>query len=162
MKKRFFEVKETLVGTVEDLINALMEVPKGYTVHPMGKEFSVAIDHYNGCICVDDPKWIEDREYELKEDIKDSGDGPEDGVFVNEEYGFDIEVPDEKLETYSPNLCVVMGYIDLCQNGNYEAQLMGVFSKDEVAKECGDELVEAEVVHHYEIEHPLLDEFGYK
>ena len=36
-----------------------------------------------------------------------------------------------------------MGYIDLCQNGNYEAQLMDVFSTDELAKECGDELVEA-------------------
>ena len=43
-----------------------------------------------------------------------------------------------------------------------EAQLMGCFSTEELARECGDELVEAEVVDRYEIEYPELDEFGYK
>lgn len=57
---------------------------------------------------------------------------------------------------------VVMGYQDVCQNGNYEASLMGVFSSRELAEECGDELIACNLVHHYEIEEPLLDEFGYK
>lgn len=57
---------------------------------------------------------------------------------------------------------VVMGYSDLCGNGNLEAQLIGVFSTEELALECGNELVECGVIHHFEIEHPALDEFGYK
>ena len=57
---------------------------------------------------------------------------------------------------------IVMGYVDICQNGNYEAQLQGVFSTEQLATECGNELVEAKVIHHFEIECPQLDEFGYK
>lgn len=57
---------------------------------------------------------------------------------------------------------VVMGYIDICQNGNLEAVLQGVFSTEELARECGDELVECGNVEYYEIECPKLDEFGWK
>ena len=150
MKKKYYELKDCNLETVEDMIKALMKVPKGYLLHPLGQKCAMAVNNYHKCIQLDDPCWVEGYEDELKEEILANGDDTE------------IEVEDSKLQTYSLNLCVVMGYIDLCQNGNYEAQLMGVFSTDELAKECGDELVEAEVVHHYEIEHPLLDEFGYK
>lgn len=57
---------------------------------------------------------------------------------------------------------VVMGYVDICQNGNTEAVLQGVFSSEALATECGKELVECGNIAYYEIETPKLDEFGYK
>lgn len=57
---------------------------------------------------------------------------------------------------------VVIGYSDVCQNGNYEGSLYGVFSTEKLAKECGDELVKSECISYYEIECPHIDEFGYK
>ena len=74
----------------------------------------------------------------------------------------EIEVPDEKLAVYQTGLHVVMGYVDLCENGNYEAVLQGVFSTEQLAREYGDELVASGNIHHYEIECPLLDEFGWR
>lgn len=165
MKKEIIEFKNFDLETVEDMINALMEVPKGYTLHPLGQKCAMAIDNYNECIYLDDPNWIECLDEEFEEDIKENGD-------------WDGEVDDDKLVTYKESvfnhgyddgvadtmnnleLYVVMGYIDLCQNGNTEAVLQGVFSTEELARECGDELVECGNIEYYEIECPKLDEFG--
>lgn len=57
---------------------------------------------------------------------------------------------------------VLMGYSDDCQNGNMEAHLQGVYSTEQLAKDVGNELVEAGVYEYYEIKHLLLDEVGYK
>ena len=57
---------------------------------------------------------------------------------------------------------VLVGYNDVCQNGNYEGQVYGVFSSDELAREAGDELVDLNNIAYYEIECPVLDEFGWR
>jgi hypothetical protein len=74
----------------------------------------------------------------------------------------EVEVPDNILSAYHPELHICMGYLDINGNGNYEAQLLGAFSTQALAEECGNELMEIGNVHHYEIECPELDEFGYK
>lgn len=64
--------------------------------------------------------------------------------------------------TVNQQLYAVVGYSDICQNGNLQAGLYGVFSTEKLAKEAGDELQQTSVVDYYEIEYPRLDEFGYK
>lgn len=59
-------------------------------------------------------------------------------------------------------LYAVIGYSDICQNGNLQAGLYGVFSTEKLATEAGDELQKISVVEYYEIEYPRLDEFGYR
>lgn len=63
--------------------------------------------------------------------------------------------------TVDETVYVLMGY-DQIQEGQYHGELYGVYSNVELAKIAGDELVEAEVISHYEIECPKIDEFGYK
>ena len=148
MKKPYLEIKDYNLETVEDLINALMQVPKGYLLHPCGKECSIAVDNYNHYVILDESMFINDYKYELENDIKNNGDDIE------------VEVEDDALQTYSLN--AVIGYSDNCNNGNYDAQLMGIFSNSDLAMQCGNELVDAEVIKYYEIENPKLDEFGYR
>lgn len=57
---------------------------------------------------------------------------------------------------------VLVGYSDECNNGNFVGQVYGAFSTEELAREAGDELKEAEMISYYEIECPKLDEFGWK
>ena len=57
---------------------------------------------------------------------------------------------------------VLVGYEDVCQNGNYEGQVYGAFSAEDLAREAGDELVELHNIAYYEIECPKLDEFGWR
>ena len=59
---------------------------------------------------------------------------------------------------------VVLGYQDLCQNGNIECDgVYGVFSTEELAHECvGCLTEELEYMNRFEIEEVNLDEFGYK
>lgn len=68
----------------------------------------------------------------------------------------------DECQTKNLNLCVPIGYASTCNNGTYEARLLGVFSEEKLAAECGDELVASGDIDYYEIEHPLLDEFGWK
>lgn len=57
---------------------------------------------------------------------------------------------------------VLVGYEDICLNGNFEGQVYGAFSSEELAREAGDELVECSNVEYYEIECPELDECGWR
>lgn len=75
----------------------------------------------------------------------------------------DTDVLDEKLETYADKrLYVVIGCDDICHNGNYEAVLYGVYSTEQIAREATEKLLELGNIHHYEIECPKLDEFGWR
>ena len=148
MKREAIEVIDCDLETVEDMIKALQQTPKGYTLHPLGQKCSLAVDHRNKCVYLDDETDIEIIKSEVEEEAESLGEPRE------------IEVPDEELEVYNPELNVVMGH-SVSGNGE-EVQCMGVFSTPELAAECGDELVKAEVVKYYEVETPKLDEFGYK
>lgn len=150
MKKPLTELIEKDLETVGDVIEALLSMPKGYTLHPLGQKCQLGVDHYHECVYLEDPNCIGEYTTEVIEEAKNMGEPTE------------LEVPDEKLATYQSELYVVMGYVDLCQNENYEAVLQGVFSTESLARECGDELVSSGNIHHYEIECPLLDEYGYK
>lgn len=93
MKKPLVEFSDKTLNTVEDMIEALMDVPKGYTLHPLGQQCAVAIDHYNGCIYLDEPKIMDDLKYDTECDAKYNGDNTEE-----------VEVPDDKLVTYKEYL----------------------------------------------------------
>ena len=87
-----------------------------------------------------------------------------------------IGIPWETFQKYAKNtysfmkgvitmkVYVVLGYQDLCQNGNIECDgVYGVFSTEELAQECVGYLTEElEYMNHFEIEEINLDEFGYK
>lgn len=88
MKVKAYETKDYLLETVEDMISALMEVPKGYTLNPLGQQCAMSVDHYGKYIYLDDPNWIESFEDELKENIESNGDS------------FEFEVEDSELEKY--------------------------------------------------------------
>lgn len=148
MKQEIVEVKDYDLETVEDMIKALLQVPKGYTLHPLGQKCSLAVDHRYKCVYLDGATDIEIIKSEVEEEAKSLGEPME------------IEVPNEELVVYNPKLYVVMGY--LVSEIGEEVQCMGVFSTPELATECGDELVGAGVIEHYEVETPELDEFGYK
>lgn len=47
-------------------------------------------------------------------------------------------------------------------NDNYESILYGVYSTEQLAREAAEELLELGNIHHYEIECPKLDEFGWR
>lgn len=72
MKVNCIEIKDNELETVNDMIKALLEVPKGYLLHPLGQKCKMAIDNYHKCVYLDDPNWI--NEYELKEDIGQNND----------------------------------------------------------------------------------------
>lgn len=150
MKKPLAELFEKDLETVGDIIEALMQMPKGYMLHPLGKKCVMGASHIHQSVFLDEPDWLPEYIDEIMEEAKKMGEPTE------------IEVPDEKLAVYQTELHVVMGYVDLCENGNYEAVLQGVFSTEQLARECGDELVASGNIHHYEIECPLLDEFGWR
>lgn len=57
---------------------------------------------------------------------------------------------------------ILMGYVDANQNGNYESQVYGAFSTEALAEDAGNELVEAKIITYYEVECPVLDEFGWR
>jgi hypothetical protein len=94
---------------------------------------------------MDNPRYIEATVEGLTEDNPDG-----------------VDIPDEEITPYQQPLVVVMGYSDLCNNGNEEAQLMGVYSTEDLANEAGTELVELGIISRYELEFPKLDEFGWK
>ena len=88
MKTNAFEIKENSLETVNDMIEALLEVPKNYSLHPLGQKCAIAIDNYHKCIYLDDPNMMSEFKYELEEDIKENDD-------------WDGEVPDDSLESFS-------------------------------------------------------------
>ncbi len=44
----------------------------------------------------------------------------------------------------------------------HESILYGVYSTEQLAREAAEELLELGNIHHYEIECPKLDEFGWR
>jgi hypothetical protein len=144
MKKPAIEVFEKGLKTVEELICTLMEVPKGYAIQPEVQECKVAIDHYDRCIIIDksDSIW-ESISYFLDDDDTTKT----------------IDVPRDKLEQYKQEVYGVIGYSDLCSNGNYEPRLIGIFSNDLLAIRQGDDSLANGSIHHYEIEKHIIDEY---
>ena len=68
MKKEVLEIQDVELETVDDMINALMQVPKDYTLHPLGQKCKMAVDHYHKCVYLDDPNWIGEYKYEVVEE----------------------------------------------------------------------------------------------
>lgn len=146
MLKPLAENFDTDIEVVEDVIKALMDMPKAFTVHPLGQKCVMGIDYVHECVFLDDPNCIGEYTYDVIEEAKENGEPTE------------IDVPEEKLQTYKPEVYVLMGYSDVCQNGNCEARLIGVFSKKELAESKGKELVSSGDVEYYEVECPVIDE----
>ncbi len=74
MKINAFEIKENNLETVNDMIEALLEVPKNYLLHPLGQKCAIAVDNYHKCVYLDDPNMMSEFKYELEEDIKENDD----------------------------------------------------------------------------------------
>ena len=62
----------------------------------------------------------------------------------------------------SPKSTCVLTTPYICDNDNYESILYGVYSTEQLAREAAEELLELGNIHHYEIECPKLDEFGWR
>ena len=151
MEKPMYEILSNDIEMVEDMIDALMIAPKGDKLYPMGNKCALAVDHIHECVYADEEMWINDYEYEIVSEEKEMA------------LPVETDVPDEKLATYADKeLYVVIGYDDVCGNGNYEAILYGVYSTEQLARETAEELFELGNIHHYEIECPKLDEFGWR
>lgn len=118
MKKPLSEVLK-VTDTVEDLIKVLMTVPKNYTLHPLGQQCIIGVDYVHECIYADDPNCIGEYTYDVIEEAKENGEPTE------------IEVSEESLETYKPEIWVVTG----AQGGN--ESILGVFNDLEKAEACG-------------------------
>lgn len=88
MKVKILEKRNYNLETVEDMVKALMEVPKGYLLHPTGMKCGIAVDNYHECVYLDDENWIDEYDYELQENIKQTGD-------------WNGDVDDKKLEPFS-------------------------------------------------------------
>jgi hypothetical protein len=145
--KEIIEVIPNALNNVQDMIKALMEMPANYTLHPLGQQCQMAVDYVHKCVYLDDPQEIDIIKEDVLAEAKEIGDPTT------------IEVSKKELLPYQQELYVVMGYANMYDNDNYEAILEGVFSSPDLAKECGDELVECNEIEYYEIECPLLDEF---
>lgn len=147
MKKNLVEVQNKPIGTVDDLVTRLLVVPAGYTINPCGELCTMAVDHYNQRVYLDNINYIDEIEYEVKEAAKSNGDSTEE-----------VEVSDEEVETYLDRheLYVVLG-VDK-ETGSYGVK--GIYSSEKLAKECGDELIEAELITSYSISTHVCDRFG--
>ena len=88
MKLNAFEIKENCLETVNDMIEALLEVPKNYLLHPLGQKCAIAVDNYHKCVYLDDPNMMSEFKYELDEDIRENDD-------------WDGEVSNDTLESFS-------------------------------------------------------------
>lgn len=150
MLKNRIELVPEQINTVEDLIKVLMKVPAKYKLNANEQPIQVCVDHDYECVYMGAFMEIVDYVDDVEKELAKTGQASK------------ISVPDEKLQTFQQELHAVVGYADANENGSYETQLYGVFSKKEIAEECGDELVECGNIHHYEIECPILDEFGWK
>lgn len=104
----------------------------------MGNKCALAVDHIHECVYVDEEILINDYEYEIVSEAKEMA------------LPIETDAPDEKLETYAyKELYVVIDYDDVCDNGNYEAILYGVYSTQQLAREAAEKLLELGNIHHY-------------
>lgn len=146
MLKPLVEVVDDEMETVEDLIKVLLQIPKDYLLHPLGQKCRMGVDHVHNCVYMDDASGVEEYTYNILEEAKETKEPTE------------VDVPKVKLDVYKPELYVLMGYSDICENGNDEPCFEGIFSTMESAKKYGNELLEEKEIHYYEIERPILDE----
>lgn len=128
---------ETLevVETVEDVINVLLQLPKDYLLHPLGQKCQMGVDHIHECVYMDDPNCIGEFTFDVLEEAKQNGEPTE------------VEVSDEKLETYKPNVYVVIG---LQRYGT--KVVLGTFKTEAQANEYGDHAINAKEVVDYRVE----------
>ncbi len=87
MKVKVCEIKNNVLETVEDMVTALLDVPKDYSLTPLGQQCAMMVNHKDECVYLDDPNWIEDYENQIQEELKEDGES------------FELEVEDSKLET---------------------------------------------------------------
>lgn len=86
MEKPMYEILSNDIEMVEDMIDALMIVPKGYKLHPMGNKCALAVDHIHECVYADEEMWINDYEYEIVSEAKEMA------------LPVETDVPDESLQ----------------------------------------------------------------
>lgn len=140
MRINTIEVLEASLDTVEDAVRELLFVPKDYLLHPLGQKCKIAVNNANKCVYLDKP-----------EEVEDTCD------YVLSEKGEEVECTEESLKTMTSEFYVVMGY-----NEQEHTSLLGLFSSEEAAAECGQEHLDCENIIRFEIENPTLDDFGLK
>lgn len=140
MKVKAISRVETNLETVGDMVRALLFLPKNYLLHPTGMKCSLAVDNANKCVLLDGDNEIHNL---IIDTIADSND--------------DVERNESELSAVASEFCIVVGY-DI----DGHASVLGLFSTKEGADQCGKEHLECGNIEHYEIETPMLDEFGYK
>lgn len=120
MKINAFEIKKNNLETINDMIEALLEVPKNYLLHPLGQKCAIAVDNYHKCVYLDDPNMMSEFKYELEEDIKENDD-------------WDGEIPDDSdsLERFS-FYYVWIGYESDCGDNSGE---YSYFSNEDMAND---------------------------
>jgi predicted acetyltransferase len=148
MKKKAIEAFDGPIETVEDAIKILLTLPKGYRFHPLGEKCIIDVDHINKCVHMDAVGNIKELVESTLKDLEDHDEPTE------------IDVPDEELVPYNPDIYCVMGYTEGTDPWYCDASLMGIFSTEKLANECGDELVAADRIDYYNNEVFKIDEFG--
>ena len=130
MEKPMYEILSNDIEMVEDMIDALMIAPKGISCIQWETKCALAVDHIHECVYADEEMWINDYEYEIVSEAKEMA------------LPVETDVPDEKLATYADKeLYVVIGYDDVCGNGNYEAILYGCTVRSNLQEKLRMELL---------------------
>ena len=117
MLKNRIELVPEQVNTVEDLIKVLMKVPAKYKLSVNGQPIQICVDHDSECIYMGSFREMVNHVVDVEKKLAKTGQASK------------LSVPDEKLQTFQQELHAVMGYTDANENGSYETQLYGVFSK---------------------------------
>lgn len=95
------------------------------------------VDNLHECVYLDEPIACEEIHDEIIADAE--------------------EIESDEKKCVASEFYVVMGY-----NEQEHASLLGLFSSEEAAAECGQEHLDCKNIIRYEIENPTLDEFGFK
>lgn len=147
MEVKLVDIKNEVITTVDELVEKLLIVPADYTINPCGESCAMAVNHYTKSILLDNPNYISEIEYETKEDAKANGDSIEV-----------VDIPDEDLKTFLDKHAV---FVVLGKDGETrEYGVKGVYSTEDLAKECGMELIEAGIITEYTLSTHVIDEFG--
>lgn len=141
MKVRAISRVEKELKTVGDMVRVLLFVPKDYSLHPTGKKCSLTVNNAKKCIALNDGG--NEIHNLIIDTIADSNE--------------DVERNESELSTVASEFNIVVGY-----DTDGHASVLGLFSTKEGADQCGKEHIKCGNIEHYEIETPMLDEFGYK
>jgi hypothetical protein len=145
MTKTVAEIFQTDLETVEDMIKALLAMPKGYTLHPLGQKCAIGVDHIHECVYLDESSILESYVEGTLEDMQSTG---EPTV---------IDIPEEDLATYTPELWTFAGFLDDGTREQYVPEAAGVFTSLAAAQRYGDRMIEAGKLTHYEAARADLD-----